>query len=154
MHETFANLNTLKEDLVTPQELRALIAEGESFTIEFKSDRQPLPDAGLVETVVCLANARGGTLLIGVEDDGTVTGLHKNHRTDPQRLAALIASRTVPPLSVEVTFVALPEGPVAVVQVPRAHQPVATSNGRLLVRHQDTHGRPGCRPLFPHELAA
>jgi len=137
-----------------PQELRALIAEGESFTVEFKSDRQPLPDAELIETVVCLANAQGGILLIGVENDGTVTGLHRQHQTDPRELAAFIASRTVPPLSVRVIFVTLPEGPVAVVEVPRAHQPVATSDGRLLVRYQDTHGQPGCRPLYPHELTA
>lgn len=49
-------------------------------------------------------------------------------------------------------FVDLPEGIVAVIVVPVARQPVATSDGRLLIRYTDTHGRPGCRPLYPHEL--
>lgn len=46
----------------------------ESLTVEFKSDRKRLPDAELVEAVVCLTNAEGGELWLGVEDDGTPTG--------------------------------------------------------------------------------
>jgi len=70
---------------MTPEELRALIAGGESLTAEFKSDQGPLSDADLIEIVVCLANSQGGTLLVGVEDDGRVTGLHPGHRTPSRR---------------------------------------------------------------------
>jgi len=134
--------------------VRRLIQDGESLTVEFKSDRGPLSDAELLETVVCLANAQGGVLLIGVENDGSVTGLHEEHRTDPGQLAAFIAARTVPPLSVRVDFITLPEGTVALVEVPRARQPVATSDGKLVIRYRDPHGEPGCRPLYPHELTS
>ena len=137
---------------MTEQELRTLIAGGETPTVEFKSDQGPLPDTDLIETVVCLANGQGGTLLVGVEDDGTVTGLHPRHRTHPTALTAFIANRTVPPVSVEAKFVDLPEGPVAVLNVPAARQPVATSDGKLLIRYIGTRGQPGCRPLYPHEL--
>ena len=137
---------------MTPEDLRALIAGGETLTVEFKSDQGPLSDADLVETAVCLANAQGGTLLIGVEDDGRVTGLHPRHRTHPSVLAAFVANRTVPPVSAEADFVNLPEGSVAVLRVSPAYQPVATSEGRLLIRYTDAHGRPGCRPQYPHEL--
>lgn len=132
----------------------SLLKSGESLTVEFKSDRGPLSDADLLETVVCLANAQGGTLLIGVEDDGTVTGLHPRHQTDPHHLEAFIAARTVPPLSVQVSFLNLAGGTVAVVEIPRAAQPVATSDGKVLVRYRDSQGRPGCRPLYPHELTS
>ncbi|HEC36345.1 MAG TPA: hypothetical protein ENI39_07410 [Anaerolineae bacterium] len=81
-----------------------------------------------------------------------VTGLHRRHRTHPGAVAAFIASRTVPPLAVEADFVDLPEGQVAVLTVPAAHQPVSTSDGRLLIRYQDVHNRPGCRPLYAYEL--
>lgn len=74
----------------------------ESMTVEFKSDRSHgggrLSDSDLVLAVVCLANSEGGTLYLGVEDDGRVTGIHADHR-DTTRLAALIASRTVPSVS-------------------------------------------------------
>ena len=139
--------------MIEPNRLRQIIASGENLTIEFKGEEHtPLSDHDLVEAVVCLANGQGGILLIGVEDDGRVTTLHPTHRTRPELLTALIANRTVPPLTVEVSFVTLPEGPVAVVEVPASSQPVATSDGRMLIRYLDTHGRPGCRPLYPHEL--
>ena len=139
---------------MTEQELRDLVARGESLAAEFKSDQGPLPDAELLETVVCLANGQGGTLLVGVEDDGRVTGLHPRHETHPGALAALIANRTVPPITVEASFVDLVDGTVAVVRVPASRQPVATSDGKLLIRYLDTRGQPGCRPLYPHELAS
>ncbi|MCS6844058.1 MAG: ATP-binding protein [Caldilineales bacterium] len=121
-------------------------------TLEFKSDRGPLSDADLVETVVCLAKAEGGKLFIGVEQDGKITGLHPRHQTDPHHLEALISARTVPPLNVQVFFLNLPSGTVAVVEVPRSNQPVATSDGRMLIRYRDSHNLPGCRPLYPYEL--
>jgi ATP-dependent DNA helicase RecG len=64
----------------------------ESLVVEFKSDSKCLPDADLVAAVVCLANTDGGMLYIGVEDDGSITGLHPKHQSVAQ-LSALIASR-------------------------------------------------------------
>ena len=84
--------------------LRMLIGGGEKLSVEFKSDLGPLGDEDLIDTVVCLANAHGGVLLIGVEDDGRVTGLHSRHHTRAEQLSALVANRTVPPLSIESTF--------------------------------------------------
>ncbi len=137
---------------MTAEEVRRLIAGGESLTVEFKSDATRLPDAEWIETVVCMANHQGGILMVGVEDDGTVTGLHPYHQTSPQPVAAFIASRTVPPLTVEVSFINLPGGMVAVVSIPAARQPVSTSDGKLLIRYFDTKGKPGCRPLYSHEI--
>jgi ATP-dependent DNA helicase RecG len=136
---------------VTEQELRDLIAGEETLTLEFKSDEGPLSDTDLIETVTCLANGQGGKLLIGVEDDGQISGLHVKHETHPTALAAFVANRTVPPLAVEVEFVKLREGTVAVLTVAAARQPASTSDGRLLIRYLDTHGRPGCRPLYAYE---
>ncbi len=56
------------------------ISEVESFEVEFKGESHaPLKDRDLVEAVVCLANGAGGLLLVGVEDDGTVTGARPRH---------------------------------------------------------------------------
>jgi ATP-dependent DNA helicase RecG len=63
---------------MTPQELRALIASGETQVVEFRGEeRTSLSDRDLVEAVVCLANQTGdepARLLIGVTDDDRVTG--------------------------------------------------------------------------------
>ena len=137
---------------MSSSKLQTLIAGGETLTVEFKSDCGPLSDTDLLETVVCLANGQGGTLVVGVEDSGAVTGLDPSHQTSAGALAALIAGRTVPPLTVQVDFVALPPGPVAVIAVPAARSPVATSAGKVLVRYADSQGRPGCRPQYPYEM--
>lgn len=51
--------------------LGRLVAEGESATVEFKESF----DDEAIETVAAFANAEGGTLLVGVADDGSVRGL-------------------------------------------------------------------------------
>lgn len=78
--------------MMTPEILRKLIAEGETLTVEFKSDCKPLSDNDLVDAVVCLAN--GGKLVIGVEDDGCVTSLNqKLAESSPGLLSALIGNQ-------------------------------------------------------------
>ncbi len=143
---------------MTAKELAALIDSGESLTIEFKSDtpdREPLADDDLVEAVVCLANTRGGTLLLGVENDGTITGLHPKHEArDPRLLEALIANRTVPGVRLAVEFIAAEPGWVAVLSVDRANGVVQTSDGRALHRFIAGRGQPECRPMRPDEVAS
>ncbi len=78
------------------------LPERETLEVEFKSDRDCLGDDDLLEAVVCLANANGGTLYLGVENDATVTGLHSRRPADISGLSALIANRTVPRLEVHV----------------------------------------------------
>ncbi|MBP5739223.1 MAG: ATP-binding protein, partial [Abditibacteriota bacterium] len=57
-----------------------LIPDKESLTVEFKSDTVKLPDSEIFEAVVAFANTEGGDLYLGVEDDGTVTGVNKAHK--------------------------------------------------------------------------
>ncbi len=107
------------------------IPKHESLTVEFKSDRGRLPDADLAAAVICLANTEGGDLYVGIEADGKVTGLHPAHQ-NVAGLAAMIANRTVPPLSVRVEAIDTPSGRVAKVAVPKSRQLVATSEGLVL----------------------
>jgi ATP-dependent DNA helicase RecG len=56
-------------------ELLELIASGESSGLEFKRD--DLRPEQLAKEIVALANFRGGRVLLGVEDDGTITGIQR-----------------------------------------------------------------------------
>ncbi|GAB6050619.1 ATP-binding protein [Hydrogenophilus islandicus] len=138
---------------MNPEALRKLIETGETQAVEFKGEeRAPLNDRDLVEAVVCLANRSGsdtGWLLIGVEDDGRITGTRPRHgnSTDPNRLAALIAARTRPSLSVRVHTVTLDGVPVLAIEVPPQRVPVATSEGVFLRRAVGGDGRPACLPM-------
>lgn len=143
---------------MTETEFRRLIAGGETFTVEFKGEeREALNDTDLVECVVCLANGEGGVILVGVEDDGRVTGARPRHeagRTDPDRLKALIANRTQPPVRIEVETVQLDEVLVLVLSIPREQRVVGTMDGRYLRRALGGDGRPACIPLHAHEILA
>lgn len=125
----------------------------ESLTVELKSDRKRLPDRELVEAVVCLANTEGGSLYVGVEDDRTVTGLHPRHGGPLEGLGAIIANRTVPPLTVRVQRLETQGKTVAHIEVPKARQIVATSEGVVKRRRLLPDGQPECVPFLPHEFA-
>jgi hypothetical protein len=56
-------------------ELIELINKGESSFVEFKADTPDILAETIAEYVVCFANSKGGKILLGVEDDGTITGL-------------------------------------------------------------------------------
>lgn len=138
---------------MTQSEIETMIAAGETLTVEFKGEeRTPLNDRDLVEVVVCLSNTQGGTLLIGVEDDGRVSGARPRHRdrTDLQAMTSMVRSRTMPSVEVRATEHDLPGGKVLVIEVPRATSPVATSEGMCVRRVIAAHG-PECTPWFPNE---
>ncbi len=56
-------------------ELLELINKGESSFVEFKADTPDIKAETIAEYVVCFANSKGGKILLGIEDDGTITGL-------------------------------------------------------------------------------
>ena len=126
---------------------------GESLTVEFKSDRKRLSDNELVEALVCLANADGGELWLGVEDDGTPTGLHVDHEM-LEGLPGLIAARTSPSLAVTVTPVVIDGVNVARIVVPKMAGEVATTAGVYLRRRIKHDGTPECVAMLPHDRAS
>ena len=86
----FLNKITATEETVAPVSLEDLIAEGESDELEFKSTLRWDVKEGrinkkleevIMKTVAAFANSQGGTLLIGVGDDGEVIGLEPDYHS-------------------------------------------------------------------------
>jgi ATP-dependent DNA helicase RecG len=125
----------------------------ETLTVEFKSDQKPLSDRDLIATVVCLANTEGGVLYLGVEDDGSITGLHTSHQ-QTETLAAFIANRTNPPVSIRINVLEEEGHLVAAIEVPKSNRLVATSEGLIQRRRINAHGIPECVPFYPYEFAS
>jgi predicted HTH transcriptional regulator len=79
---------TTTEEASAPVSLDDLIEEGESDELEFKSAlrwdfqkqviNKELEDV-IVKSVAAFANGQGGTLLIGVKDDGEVLGMERDY---------------------------------------------------------------------------
>jgi ATP-dependent DNA helicase RecG len=101
----------------------------------------------LAETLVALANARGGTLLIGIDSrSGQPQGLSNPGRT--LDLAVQAALSTDPPLIVPLPEIEhIEETPVLVVSIPRGMPNVYSYRGKFLIRQGGAN-----RPLDPRRL--
>ncbi len=146
---------------MTPERLKELIENGETLDVEFKGEETtPLNDNGLVEAVVCLANRPGsetGWLLVGVEDDGRITGAcprHEGGSIDPRRVQALIANNTRPSISCRVWLVDVAEKHVLAIEVPPSRTPIGTARGNYARRAIGGLGKPECVPFHFHEMQA
>lgn len=130
-----------------------MLAVGETAAVEFKSERRErLNDRDLVEAAVCIANRIGvdpSWLLVGVEDDGSVTGARPRHGdiTDCDKVAAVVSGRTQPPLAVRVEGVEMGTESVLVIEIPAVRHVVGTSDGVFLRRSIGGDGRPACLPM-------
>ena len=144
---------------MTPEGLLELIRRGESLDLEFKGEsRGPLSDTNLVESVVCLANRTGttpGWLLVGVEDDGRITGARPRHEageTDATRVRLMIANRTRPSQTVRAEVFSMEQGDILAIEVGASRQPVGTAGGRYVRRTMGGDGKPACVPFHFHEI--
>jgi hypothetical protein len=131
---------------VTEEELRALIARGEGQRLEFKAAEADAAD--LARALVAIANSGGGTLVLGVGDDGGVLGLWyaqpphiaRNVRAMPdlgawrQFVANLSRHNCEPAVPIAVEHVAVEGRDVLAVHVPDGQDKPYRANGRVYVR--------------------
>lgn len=85
---TFLENITATKEATEPVSLHDMISEGESDELEFKSTlRWDIKEGAvskkleevILKTVAAFANSQGGTLLIGVDDEGTILGLEHDY---------------------------------------------------------------------------
>lgn len=112
-------------------DLRALIEQGENSRIEFKS-ASVRPEA-VAREIVAFANSHGGALLIGVEDDGNITGIERSDLDE--WLANILRHNVVPALAVEYSEVRIGEKTVCAIEVPKGKdRPYQTQDGKYWLR--------------------
>ena len=122
----------------------------ETLEIEFKSDVKCYPDRELIEEIVGMTNTVGGTLYLGVEDDGSITGVHKKHK-DAVGVTALIANNTVPPIAVRAEIIT-EEKDILKIEIPRSRAIVSTASGKILRRRLKMDGAPEVIPMYSYEI--
>ena len=127
------------------------IPNTETLDVEFKSDLKCYPDHDLIEEIVGMTNTIGGVLYLGVEDDGTITGVHKKHN-DAVGVTALIANNTVPPISVRAEVIYEESHNILKIEIPRSRGVVATTWGKILRRRLKLDGSPEAIPMYPNEI--
>ncbi len=76
---------------MTEKELKNIINNGESETVEFKQSF----NKSVIETIVAFSNSKGGKILIGLKDDGTIIGVSITEET-MQKWLNEIKQNTIP----------------------------------------------------------
>ena len=123
--------------MLAMDELRALIANGESDRVEFTTSTKNTDKFG--EAICAFANdfpnhRHPGYLIVGMRDDGTADGLAV---TDAllKNLGALRANVNIEPLpAMTIQKYGLPEGDLAVVEVMPSDLPPVRYRGRVWIR--------------------
>jgi len=129
------------------------IPSKETLEVEFKSDKKRYPDKDLIDDVAALANTRGGHLYLGIEDNGEITGAHRDHQ-DPIGVAALIANNTIPTISVRAELIMESGTEILCLEVPQSQAVVSTSSGKILRRRLKLDGTPEAVPMYAYEIPA
>lgn len=84
--------------MMTLDEITKLIDGGETLRVEYKSEQEKNVD--FAKQITAFANGTGGYLLIGVEDDGTISGV-KNPVKLEERIYNICSDSTRPVVTPE-----------------------------------------------------
>lgn len=88
------------------QQLRKLVANGEGLTLEFKR-KASFPEK-IVREMIAFANTKGGILLIGIGDDGSIPGL--KHPEDDSHVLKLALKKCKPAIVYTEMFIPVGNG--------------------------------------------
>lgn len=102
----------------------------ENQYIEFKSEF--VKSMELAEEIVVFANGEGGEIWLGVEDDGTVSGLSRSYEQDVMNICR---TACIPPIIPHYEAMDIGGRQVARIQIPRGKdKPYYTSRQKYFVR--------------------
>ncbi len=115
-------------------ELIEIIARDEDSRHQFKADLTNEVSAG--QEMVAFSNTKGGMLIIGVSNDGQISGLNRDDMNRLNNLISNAASQQVKPAINPITEnIQLPEGLVMVVHIPQGiSKPYMDKNGVIWVK--------------------
>ena len=119
---------------LTPEQLDTILAQGEDSQYQFK---RTLTNAdAFAAELAAFANANGGYIIIGVEDDGTISGLSREDIGRLNQLLSNAASQNIrPPLHPTTQNMTLPQGMIMVVNVTAGlNKPYMDNQGRIWVK--------------------
>jgi hypothetical protein len=137
-------------------DIAELIQGGEGQAVDFKdygSVDSPDLQRDLARHIAAFGTSGGGVLLIGVRNDGTISGINGADDVegrDRWRKAIYAASRTVKPaIVVAPDFIEVHGSTVLAIRIPRGHEPVYYFSNRPYIRDGQA-----SRPAEPDEVKA
>jgi ATP-dependent DNA helicase RecG len=94
--------------------IQEIVKQSESKTLEFKRDLSSLRP--IVKTVIAFANTAGGTLIIGIEDDGKVIGVDDPFKME-EKIASAIADNITPLIMPEIELATVKDKTLLIIKV-------------------------------------
>lgn len=136
------------------QDLLNEIDAGETLAVEFKSDQRDWSDSKLCNAVVSMANASGGRIYIGVDDNGRISGSKNvgSHWANENVVHGVIIANTSPSISTQVNFFEHQNKKIVCVTVPSSDTTVGTKKGHYLKRRYNSQGKPENLPMTTDEI--
>ena len=118
------------------KDLEALIKNGESQTLEFKSSTAKLKNA--FETLCAFLNGEGGTVLIGVADNGKIIGQHVTDKTKLE--IANMLRKLEPATNISIDYVTIEKDKDIIVLNAKPHKDLQpyTFDGRPYIRFESS----------------
>ena len=118
--------------------IRKVISQGEGLTVEFKESRNRL-NRDVYETVCAFLNRHGGELLLGVKDNGDITGIDNNYIEQIKKdfiTAVNNPQKLNPPFYLKIEEVKIDNRDILYIYVPESSQ-VHRCNGKIFDRNED-----------------
>lgn len=115
-----------KEDILT------LIGKGENAAVEFK-EAIIKPD-NLAKEIIAFSNTQGGTILLGVNDQGALKGVATNFNYEEWAMN-IARNNVIPAVNIECSAYEIANKSIIAIQVPKGKdRPYQTLQGKYLVR--------------------
>jgi predicted HTH transcriptional regulator len=102
---------------MTTKKLREIIELGESDTVEFK--RRFSEFEKIAKEMIALANTRGGLLLFGIDDDGTIVGV-ASEKGEIELITSAAEFYSDPPIDIEIEIIDIEGVDVVAVSIPES----------------------------------
>ncbi|WP_069470148.1 RNA-binding domain-containing protein [Candidatus Marithrix sp. Canyon 246] len=88
------------ENITASANLDKLIAQGENSGLEFKSVKVSVDK--IAKEFVAFSNSQGGILLLGVEDNGDITGVEESNKNYEEWITNIARNNVNPPIDIEI----------------------------------------------------
>lgn len=116
--------------MLTRQTVQTYLQSGEDSFVEFRRD-DVYPNS-LPRELVAFANTQGGTVLLGVDDDGSVSGITK--AKVEEWIANIATNNCIPPLIPTIQTFQIRGKKVLAIAIERSFEPHRVSDGKYYVR--------------------
>jgi len=134
----------MHEAPINRSDIYTLITQGESSYVEFKNAQ--VNAISLAEEIVAFANSDGGIILIGVEDDGAITGV--NDRDMEMRIINTCRNNIRPSLIPQIFKQAFNNSTILVVKINPSDTIHCTAQGKYFIRVGSTKQSPTQQELL------